>query len=68
MGEPYGGVETGEEGKFKGKSQVSFHHAFILAADEAHRAYPGAIATVEYEIVLGSNPPITEYRVIITTH
>ena len=65
MGAPYGGVEE-EDGSFKGKSHISFQHALILAADEAHKAHPGANCTVTFEIILGSNPPINEYKAIVT--
>lgn len=65
MGEPYGWVDT-DQGGYKGRSHISFQHALILAADAAHKDHPGASATVTFEITLGSNPPITEYKVEVT--
>jgi hypothetical protein len=62
----FGDWEETSEGEFVGRSRISFEHALTLCADGAHKKHPGRPAKVRYEVTLGTNPPLSEWRVIIT--
>lgn len=63
-----GGEAREEDGSYIGISEFSFNHALLLATDLAHRKPSNklALAKVEYQVRLGENPPINEWRVLIT--
>ena len=55
MGAPFGFVDR-EDDVFKGRSHISFHHALIMAADEAHKEFPVADCTGSGDRVQEASP------------
>jgi hypothetical protein len=66
MGQDFSSGEVRqEEGVVIGISKFSFDHALLLATDAAHRIAPNKSARIEYQVTLGENPPINEWKVLV---